>query len=269
VYKYITPPYRPQNSLKDRIRRIFLDTPVEDAGRYIDVAPVPSHIDEDGVAHFKDNGRPEYQRIKHQVIKPDILIFATGYLQTFPFFETEANAGKRPYPIASEADVREIWKRDDPTVAFIGFVRPGFGAIPPLSELQAMLFTMNLLGLITEPLLPDDEWHYRIIAPPSARINYGVEHDSYAYQLAKDMKIAPSFADIARIGLAQGRKAWWKIPFLWAAGPNFVTKFRLVGAWAWDGAPSVMLGDLYETIERRKGFFGESPSRFVTLWQHN
>jgi dimethylaniline monooxygenase (N-oxide forming) len=258
VSKYISKPYRPlQWPLADRIRRLFIDTPVEDANRFIDIAPTPSSIDGNGVANFKDNGREEYQRIKSTVIKPDVLIFATGYLQSFPFFESYGNSGHRPYPMASDADVREVWKQDDPTVAFIGFVRPGFGAIPPLSEMQAMLFTMNILGVIEKPLLPDDEWHYRMIRPPSARVNYGVEHDSYAYQLAKDMDIAPTFAEVVKLGYTQGKGGWWKLPFVWAASANFVTKFRMRGSWTWDGAPNIMTSELYETVSRRKGFFGK------------
>lgn len=67
--------------------------------------------------------------MRNEKVKPDVVVFATGYKRTFPFFETENLGGS--YPSASDANVREIWKRDDSTVGFIGFVRPNLGAIPP------------------------------------------------------------------------------------------------------------------------------------------
>ena len=235
----------------------MLETPLDPPGRPIDVAPYPTHIDEQGVAHFADNGGPEYPRIKDQTIKPDVVIFATGYLQAFPFFESKVNKGSTPYPRADQADVREIWKADDPTVGFIGFIRPGFGAIPPLSELQVMLWIMNLLGQIKKPLVEDDQWHYRLIAPPEARLSYGVEHDSYAYQLASDMNATAGFTDVARLSLKESNGRFWRLPWIWAASTNFTVKFRLVGPWAWKGAPDVMTDDLWEVISRRQGLFGK------------
>ncbi|KAL2754064.1 hypothetical protein ACRALDRAFT_1032042 [Sodiomyces alcalophilus JCM 7366] len=259
VNKHITPPWRPRGpkALPDRIRDYLLHTPVEDSDKIIDLAPFPSRIDPSGVAHFEDNGRDEYHRIKNQVIKPDVLIFSTGYLQSFPFFESPANHhARKPYPVARDADIRAIWKRDDPTVGFIGFVRPGFGAIPPLAELQAMLWIANLLGRVRNPLLPEDEWHYRLIGPPTARLSYGVEHDSYAYQLALDMDAAPSLTQVVRLGLTDTGRPFWRLPWIWAAAPNFTVKFRLVGPWAWPGAVQVMTDDLWEVITRRRGLFG-------------
>lgn len=192
-------------------------------------------------------------------IKPDVIVFATGYIPSFPFLSHEDNAGQRPYPTAHEADVRQVWKRDDPTIGFIGFIRPGFGAIPPLAEMQSLLFTSNLLNLLPadKPLSPDDEWHYRLIHQPDARVTYGVEHESYAYQLAKDIGIAPSFTEILRLSFSTPRG--YRLPYIWAAGANFTTKFRLVGPWAWDGAGKVMTGELWETVQRRTGLWGNVP----------
>jgi dimethylaniline monooxygenase (N-oxide forming) len=90
------------------------------AGRVIDLAPWPDFIDEDGVAHFIENGRPEAESMREKVCKPDILIFATGYTQEFRFLD-------KTYPMSKDADMRQIWKQGDVTVGFIGFVRPGIG----------------------------------------------------------------------------------------------------------------------------------------------
>lgn len=196
-------------------------------------------------------------------MKPDVVIFATGYLPSFPFLNTTHNTGRRAYPISRDTNVRNVWKEDDPTVGFIGFIRPGFGAIPPLAEMQAMLFATNLLNRIPKPLSPDDEWHYRILAPPNARVDYGVEHDSYAYQLAKDMDIAPSFTEVLKI--ACRTKKGWRLPYIWAGGASFNAKFRLKGMWKWDGAAEVLTGELWQTITRREGLFGNIPLSIIPM----
>ncbi|KAH8658583.1 hypothetical protein BGZ61DRAFT_404172 [Ilyonectria robusta] len=253
VSPYIYYPWIPERwTLATRIRRFLMARDLPRPSRTIDVAPFPSHISEDGVAHFPIvPNRPESERIQQSTIKPDILIYATGYVPTFPFLDTSSS--DNPYPTSTQADVRAVWKRDDPSVGFIGFVRPNFGAIPALAELQSMLFIQNLVGQLP-PLDPEDEYHYRLIVPPSARIGYGVEHDSYAYQLAKDMTIAPSFTDILRLSFGASRG--WRLPWVWAAGGALNPKFRLVGPWKWDGAADVLTGECWETISRRKNIFG-------------
>ncbi|KAI5462349.1 hypothetical protein BGZ63DRAFT_383591 [Mariannaea sp. PMI_226] len=265
IQHYVSYPYRPTTwSLPVRIRKFFYNTRLPPPPtRIIDVAPFPSHISEDGVAHFPRTGRPEAERIQDIVVKPDVVIFATGYLTSFPFLQTPDNDGRKPYPTAFDADVRQIWKSDDPTVGFIGFIRPGFGAIPPLAELQSMLFTMNLINRIPRPLNPDDEWHYRIIHQPDARVTYGVEHDSYAYQLAKDIDGAPSFTEVLRIGLTTWRP--WRLPFIWAAGGALNAKFRLRGPWMWEGAKDSLTYELWETIERSEGMFSNMNMRVVPM----
>ena len=230
------------------------------SGRVIDLAPWPSHIDSSGMVHFRDNCRIEYSRMKSETIRPDVLVLATGYTQKFPFLDKET---VRPYPHAGDADVREIWNRDDDTIGFIGFVRPAFGAIPSLAELQAQLFIMHLVqpSAIAHQLLPEDEFHYRLRTPPGARITYGVDHETYAYQLALDMDTAPSFTEVLKAGFAAGPPGhrtgiWYKLPIVWAAGAQFNAKFRIRGPWKWGGAVNVLAVELWPTISRRGGFLG-------------
>ncbi|KAH6996922.1 hypothetical protein EDB80DRAFT_137053 [Ilyonectria destructans] len=265
IHNYVSYPYRPTTwPFWTRVRRFFFNTETPPPpSRTIDIAPFPSHISEDGVAHFPLTGRPEAERIQTMEIKPDVIILATGYLASFPFLNAPDNDGHKAYPEAFDADVRQIWKSDDPTVGFIGFLRPGFGAIPPLAEMQSMLFTMNLINSIPKPLDPDDEWHYRIIHKPDARVSYGVEHDSYAYQLAKDMDCAPSFTEVLKMSF--GARKGWRLPYIWAAGASFNTKFRLRGPWKWEGARDVLTGELWQTISRREGLFGNIPLSIVPM----
>ncbi|KAI1099823.1 FAD/NAD(P)-binding domain-containing protein [Jackrogersella minutella] len=235
-------------------------------GRKIDLAPWPDRIDDTGAVVFKDNGRPEYALMKDEVIKPDVVILCTGYTYEFPFLGKD-----RCNPQHYEGKlVRDIWPRDDPSIGFIGFVRPNLGAIPPLTEFQAQLWVLNLLApgkVVRSPLLPEDEGHYRLVCKTHARIRYGVDHESYAYQLALDMGSAPSFGEILRLGFSSRAiekddntnsnvGSWYKLPLTWALGANFNTKFRLLGPWKWDGAVQVMNTELWDTVARRQMFFG-------------
>jgi len=177
--------------------------------------------------------------MKHKECRPDVVILATGYTQCFPFLDES-------YPGPKEADMRSIWKNGDESIAYIGFVRPSFGAIPPLAELQAQLWVMNLLKRLPTPLKFED--HYRLRPSPSSRIQYGVDHESYAYQLALDMGTAPSFSEIIAMG--------WKMTLCWALSAQVNTKFRLIGPWRWSGAQKIMETEIWETVTRRRGFFG-------------
>ncbi|KAI8961332.1 FAD/NAD(P)-binding domain-containing protein [Daldinia sp. FL1419] len=258
---YISAPYRPANpGVIERIRRSILQAPVDKAegGRTIELAPWPTHVDASGAIHFNNNGRPEYARMQELgPTKPDVLVFATGYRQEFPFFQ---NQGGERYPVPSSTDVRSIWSRADPTVGFIGFVRPGYGAIPPLAELQAQLWILNLKAPeLTANLRDDDDHHFRLRSSQNSRINYGVDHETYAYQLALDIGSAPTFWDAVKAGWSASRyqsNLWYRIPIIWAAGAQLNSKFRLKGPYFWDGAVHVLGGELWQTISRRHGMFG-------------
>jgi hypothetical protein len=63
---------------------------------------------------------PRHREMREKVVKPDLLIFATGYKQEFSFSDSN-------YPTPAQADIRSIWKSGDESVGFIGFVRPSFG----------------------------------------------------------------------------------------------------------------------------------------------
>jgi dimethylaniline monooxygenase (N-oxide forming) len=212
---------------------------------------MPRRFTNKGVVEFVDNGRPEYHRVRNQQIRPDMVVLCTGYEQRFMFFN---NAGShQPYPTPKTADVRNIWKRDEPSVGFIGFVRPSLGAIPPLAEMQAQLWVVNLLARhkLPAPLQPKDQRQYQLRSGPSARINYGVDHESYVYQLALDMDSAPGLSKVLKLRSL-------KLLITWAFGANFNTKFRLQGPWKWEGAAALLVSDeFWGTITRRPILFGK------------
>lgn len=104
--------------------------------------------------------------------------------------------------------------------------------------------------MLPHTLKPED--HYRLHKSPEDRIQHGVDHENYAYQLALDMETAPS----ALYMMSRGTKLF----VTWALGSNFNTKFRLVGPWAFPDAERIMKTELWTTIRRRGGFFGKTLS---------
>jgi hypothetical protein len=79
----------------------------------------------------------------------------------------------------------------------------------------------------------------------------GVDHESYAYQLALDLGAAPTFWHMVT-------KTSWRCVFTWAMGPNFNTKFRLVGPWANPAvAMPIIEGELFGVVRRTGGGFCE------------
>ncbi|KAK3674157.1 hypothetical protein LTR78_006004 [Recurvomyces mirabilis] len=260
IASYLCAPYRDTKSVVQQVRSSLLQIRSTDTkGRCVDLAPLPNYTDEAGVVVFEDNGRPEYQRMKDERIKPDVVVFCTGYKQVFPFFDKQAASGSSnrilPYPTPSSVDVRGIWKRSDPSIGFIGFVRPSLGAIPPISEMQAQLWILRIAAptSITRPLLPGDEPHYRLKSPKSARIQYGVDHESYVYQLALDIDSALGFSEVVSLGW----KYDWRLPLVWALSANLNAKFRVRGPWQCDGAKEVMKGEMWHMICRRRLFLGK------------
>ncbi|KAH7112383.1 dimethylaniline monooxygenase [Dactylonectria macrodidyma] len=263
VCPFISLPYR--HSLRGfsrwlyAVRWALVQVPIPDTnGKQVDLAPLPKEIDSDGVVHFLDNGRPEYDRLRNESIKPDIIVLCTGYKQTFPFLSSK---NSRTSQENLKPNVRGIWNHEEPTLGYIGFVRPSLGAIPPLAEMQAQLWILNLLApqKVPRPLLSEDEAHYRLLCPPDARVTYGVDHESYVYQLALDMNSAPGVLGIVRLVLQSKLLNSWRLPIIWAFGAHFNTKFRLQGPWKWDGAQDLLASEeFWNTIQRRPLLFGKA-----------
>ncbi|KAK7746694.1 hypothetical protein SLS53_001881 [Cytospora paraplurivora] len=120
---YISEQYRSQ-SLFNKWRTWLINVELKPTGgKKIDLAPWPTHIDGDGIVHFEKNGRPESKKMENEPgIKPNIVIFATGYQQSFPFLPASAK-----YPSLKDSATRGIYREIENGVAYIGFVRPAFG----------------------------------------------------------------------------------------------------------------------------------------------
>jgi dimethylaniline monooxygenase (N-oxide forming) len=264
VCPYISKPYRPATPgprlWAYALRSAFVQFPIPEIGsKHVDLAPWPEEFDSQGVVKFTNNGRLEYERLKDECIRPDIVVFCTGYKHKFTFLSSVTGEGPETRSANEIANVRGIWNREEPTLGFIGFVRPSLGAIPPLAEFQAQLWVLQLAAphRIPRPLLPEDEPHYRLMPNPGARVQYGVDHESYAYQLALDMGSAPGFWNVLSIMNQTQASTAWRLPFIWALGANFNTKFRLMGPWRFEGAPELLTSnEFWSTITRRPLFFG-------------
>ncbi|KAK2001341.1 dimethylaniline monooxygenase [Colletotrichum falcatum] len=242
-----------------RFRAFLMNVELKDTGgKKIQTAPWPLFFSKDGTVNFPESNNLEHAEALSRVMRPDLVVLATGYVRRFSFLGED-------YPKPDELDVRGIWRRGDVATGFIGFVRPGIGAIPPLAELQAQLWVLKLIQhqypeqeMIPSPnpgegAYADAVGQYEIDYALKARgghdffkTKHGVEQESYAYQLALDMGAAPTISFMAR----QGFKAF----FTWAMGSNFNTKFRLVGPWKWkEGALTIMRGELFQVVSETGG----------------
>ncbi|KAJ4152967.1 hypothetical protein LMH87_009482 [Akanthomyces muscarius] len=249
---YISAGHR-STSLLHRIRSSILSVPIRPnrGGRTIAVRSWPSSIDKSGAMHFSPSSSFSPTT---DPLKPDVVILATGYGTTFPMLDHTRGA----YPSLQSASVRGIYSPESVDVAYIGFVRPSIGAIPPLAELQAQLWTLRLLQRFFPARMPSARSAHAVAAyemdwklHPRAgydmyRDKRGVDHESYAYQLALDMGAAPTWRFVMRKG--------WRCFYTWAMGSNFNTKFRMVGPWRDElVAEDIMRGELYGVVKRSGG----------------
>ncbi|KAF4456103.1 tRNA (adenine-N(1)-)-methyltransferase non-catalytic subunit [Fusarium austroafricanum] len=235
-------------SWANRIRSFFMNVKIKDTdGKKIDVVTWPEKIDEDGFMQF-DKKLPSDSTLPKEQLKPDVVVFATGYTRDFAFLDND-------YPNVGQTNVRGIYKEGDVTLGFIGYIRPSLGAIPPLAELQAQLWVLHLLqhqypNKVPHIQDPNALKPYDLDYQLHSRGNYNffetkraVDHKSYAYQLALDIGAAPQASCVTKKG--------WKVHFTWAMGPNFNTKFRMIGPWRWEhGAESIMRNELYNVMDK-------------------
>lgn len=153
--------------------------------------------------------------------EPDLVIFCTGFQRKAPFLDDELVNGDR------------YLHTFNPTVggslAFIGFVRPAHGAIPPLSELQARWFAQVVSEKV--PLPPRDvmidsiarttHLRQRIFRTVRCRLEHLVDYTSFCDELASQIGSKPTLATLRRERFA--------FRFRFFAGPFVAAQYRLVG----------------------------------------
>jgi dimethylaniline monooxygenase (N-oxide forming) len=144
----------------------------------------------------------------------DVVITCSGYRAVFPFFEPSQ---------APSTDPRDWYKYlfwRDPSLAFVGFVRPIFGSIPGIAELQSRYAALVFAGKRALPSLRERAritradaafWnhHFRFT---SLRLRGLVDHFLYSDQLARLIGCRPRFRKLL---FADPRKWWWAISSPW------------------------------------------------------
>ncbi|KAJ8113483.1 hypothetical protein OPT61_g4389 [Boeremia exigua] len=250
---YLNRPYQEKHPLAF-LGNGYVD-PLEDAqsSRWVDTCTFPERFDKSGRVIFQSNPqRKDWRRMKDAEVRPTCVVYCTGYKQSFSYLHPS-------YKTASDATVRNIIAPEDPSVAYIGFVRPGVGAIPPIAEQQAMWWTALITGRMEIPVDPP---HYHLLAPSTARIRYGVDHSAYMSTLARDFGGAPGLVELWQ---AHGLK----VLLVYCFGASFVTFYRLTGPFKCNAAPGIAKTELAETILRRgllgNLFFGVIPMIFYGL----
>ena len=251
---YLNRPYKKRDPVLEFMGNKYLDPP-EDANsdRWVDTCSFPSSINADGTVAFEPRpDRKDWRRLKDTPVKPDCVVYCTGYKQDFNWLSPS-------YPTADQTNIRNIMKHDQPSIAYIDFVQPGVGAIPPITEQQAMWWTALILGKMP---LPTDPPHYHLLASKNSRIQYGVDHSAYMSTLARDFGGAPGLLEL-------WQEHGWRVLLAYCFGASFVTFYRLIGPFRSAVAPEIAETELMQTIKRRgvagNFFFGVVPMAFYGI----
>lgn len=173
-------------------------------------------------------------------VEADIVMLATGYRQRFPFLFGDKTAmngngdsGRPDDPLPSE---HFIVNPDEPRLAYIGFIRPNVGAIPPMAELQAMWWCEKL----ENKLACKAHDYYKL---HESRLPYGVDYGYYMFALAREIRAVPSLL-------------YWlirrpSIAITCGFGQAHVPIFKLQGPFATKEAQEVVAGELFKPVMKR------------------
>jgi len=153
--------------------------------------------------------------------EPDLVLLCTGFETRMPFLDPAITAAPR-YLHTFHPEIGA-------SLGFIGFLRPAFGAIPPLAELQARWFALVLSGRAELPSRAAmassiDEWtHFRahVFRAVRGRLDHLVDHAPFCDELASRVGCKPTQAAVAR----ESRRFRWRF----FAGPFVAAQYRLVG----------------------------------------
>ncbi|RMH94120.1 hypothetical protein EBB59_02855 [Lysobacter pythonis] len=85
-----------------------------------------------------------------EYVDADMIVMCTGYGHDVAFLPDEMSR-----EFTSRNMYHYMFPLHDDSISFVGFVRPGVGAIPPLSELQARCLALKLAGKYTLPSLEE------------------------------------------------------------------------------------------------------------------
>lgn len=153
--------------------------------------------------------------------EPEVVILCTGFDTEMPFLERGlATAPRFLHTIVPDAGG---------SLGFIGFVRPSFGAIPPLAELQARWFALLLGGEVKLPAAGEMEasidglcaFREHYFSAVRGRLEYLVDFTSFSDTLAAHIGCKPTRAAL-ELESRDFRRRFFDGPFVAA-------QYRLVG----------------------------------------
>ena len=139
----------------------------------------------------------------------DYIITCSGYRASFPFFDES---------VIPNMNQRKLFKcifyNKDPSLAYVGFVRPIFGSIPGISELQSRYVAKVIAGkcplpnrVKREAIIDKDGkfWnhHFRFT---SLRLTGLVDHFIYSNQLARLIGCHPNYLKL----FFTSPRRWWQ-----------------------------------------------------------
>merc|ERR1719330_1184298 len=114
-----------------------------------------------------------------------MIVLATGYRQKFPFLKS----GSRDCTDDPLPSQHFIVDPENPRLAYIGFVRPNVGAIPPMAEMQSMWWALRLEDKLEAVASDLDQACYKL---KGSRLPYGVDYGYYMFALAREIGAVPS-----------------------------------------------------------------------------
>ena len=153
--------------------------------------------------------------------QPEIVIFCTGYETKIPFLDNETALTPR-YLNTFNPDVGSA-------LGFIGFVRPAFGAIPPLAELQARWYARLLSGEFELPSTSDMKGSIEarrikrrnMFSAKEDRLTHLVDFTEFCDLLADQAGCKPGLEDVKKESRAFRKRFW--------SGTFVAAQYRLAG----------------------------------------
>ena len=125
---------------------------------------------------------------------------------------------------------------DAPRLAFICFVRPNVGAIPPMAEMQTFWWIQRLRGKVQRGA------HAPSYGLLGKKLNYGVDYGNYMHQLAAEIDASPTISTLMRSPRAL---------IAYALGQAYISFFRLQGPFASARAWETCTGELFAPVVQR------------------
>lgn len=137
--------------------------------------------------------------------KIDYIVLCNGYLNLIPYMPEK-------YKTKSEDDFKLMFNNEDPSLIYVGRVRPVVGGLPPIYEVQSMYIARVLSGKIKLPekeerdktINEDLEWYENYFQHTSRRLNGLVDFLLYVNCISRMGEFAPDY-----------KKLFYKNPYKW------------------------------------------------------